>query len=568
MSNTSANDARKELIQSIDTLARRAGISRDKALTAWYAAIVLGIDEDDAIEAASIDGPEDGGCDFIYIDEEGETLYVLQGYVSDRVEKTAGMRKWNALTAAVARIQDPSSFKQSGRSDIAEVLEQLEGTELTHVLGLVTLAARSDQIDKAVQNAQKTKAYGANKSFFYEHQETLYDKYLVAKTSERNVPTDTLTFAHSVASLRGGFGEAIVGTVPASELVRLHGNHGNRLFEGNVRLFIGQRKGGINEKIVETATARPGEFWALNNGITVVAETFQQLSGNKYELKHFSIVNGCQTTVSLCNAVANEPNAGNAQVMVRVVGAKKALVTDIVRFNNTQNPVKLSAVRLLDPIQEALRLRFQTIDYSYAPKQEGARAAKTLNRIELERIAQYLAATKEETVLEAVSKKIELFDRSYKNIFPRSLKAEEVFLVWQLALAVDEERIEMLDKMDTTDVDSVMKAILGIHGTPWGIFVAYTVISKVGVDFTKLSLKQLVTPDFNNAVKKYAKKSMELYADIAVGVLGDADESTQPRNQIRTKQFLDKLKRTLSVRSTKLSTWKLPKLNSVGVSSK
>ncbi|TAG75987.1 MAG: hypothetical protein EAZ24_09610, partial [Burkholderiales bacterium] len=68
MSNTSANDARKELIQSIDTLARRAGISRDKALTAWYAAIVLGIDEDDAIEAASIDGPEDGGCDFIYID--------------------------------------------------------------------------------------------------------------------------------------------------------------------------------------------------------------------------------------------------------------------------------------------------------------------------------------------------------------------------------------------------------------------------------------------------------------------------------------------------------------------
>jgi AIPR protein len=568
MSNASAIDARKELIQSMDTLARRAGISRDKALTAWYAGIVLGIDEDDAIEAASIDGPEDAGCDFIYVDEEAETLYVLQGYVSDRVEKTAGMKKWNALTATVARIQDPSSFKQSGRSDIAELLEELEGTELTHVLGLVTLAARSDQIDKAVQNAQKTKAYGATKSFFYEHQETLYDKYLVAKTSERTVPADTLTFAHSVASLRGGFGEAIVGTVPASELVRLHDRHGNRLFEGNVRLFIGQRKGGINEKIVETATARPGEFWALNNGITIVAETFQQLSGNKYELKHFSIVNGCQTTVSLCKAVANEPNAGNAQVMVRVVGAKKALVTDIVRFNNTQNPVKLSAVRLLDPIQEALRLRFQTIDYSYAPKQEGARAAKTSNRIELERIAQYLAATKEETVLEAVSKKIELFDRSYKNIFPRSLKAEEVFLVWQLALAVDEERIEMLDKMDTTDVDSVMKAILGIHGTPWGIFVAYTVISKVGVDFTKLSLKQLVTPDFNNAIKKYAKKSMELYADIAVGVLGDADESTQPRNQIRTKQFLDKLKRMLSVRSTKLSTWKLPKLNSVGVSSK
>jgi len=83
------------------------------------------------------------------------------------------------------------------------------------------------------------------------------------------------------------------------------------------------------------------------------------MSESKYKLRHFSIVNGCQTTVSLSKAIETSTDAGKSQVLVRIVGAKKALLTDIVRYNNTQNPVKLSAVRLLDPIQESLRPAFE-----------------------------------------------------------------------------------------------------------------------------------------------------------------------------------------------------------------
>ncbi|CEH71596.1 conserved hypothetical protein [Xanthomonas citri pv. citri] len=91
------SDARKELISSIDAIARRGGISRDKAITAWYATTLLGIDEDEAIVSASVDGAEDAGCDFIYIDHDQEIVYVLQGYVSDRPERSASQKKWNAL---------------------------------------------------------------------------------------------------------------------------------------------------------------------------------------------------------------------------------------------------------------------------------------------------------------------------------------------------------------------------------------------------------------------------------------------------------------------------------------
>lgn len=557
-------DPRKEMLTAIDAVAKRGGITRDKAITAWYASTLLGIDEDEAIDAASVDGPEDNGCDFIYIDYDQEIVYVLQGYISDRLDRSAGIKKWNALVAAVANIHDPISFKHGGRRDIYELLSEIDVTNYSLVFGLVTLAAKSDQISRQREATVRSKTYGPEATFFYEHQDSLYDKFVIARAADRNVPEDAIAFSGPVAEVKGDFGQAIVGSVPASELARLHNKYKNQLFEGNVRLFIGERKGGINEKIVETAHTRPGEFWALNNGITIVADNFEQVAGNKYMIRRFSVVNGCQTTVSLARAFEKDQEAGKAQVLVRVVGAKKTLLTDIVRYNNTQNPVKLAAVRLLDPIQESLRSAFTTIDYVYAPKQEGAKTAKNPKRIELDRITQYLAAMSEDTVLESVAKKAELFDRSYKSIFPRGLKPEKVMLAWLLAQEIESERADLLDAQEGSS-DPIMKAILGIHGTPWGIYVANALIENSGSDMSKLTLKRMSSSDFKGALAKYAKKAMELYSEIAVNIVTTGDAASSARNELRAKPFLEKLKRTLGLRMAKANTWKLPKLNSVGV---
>ncbi|MDO8033037.1 AIPR family protein [Janthinobacterium sp. SUN128] len=554
-------DPRKELIEAIDAVAKRGGISRDRAIAAWYATTLLGIDEDEAIDAASVDGPEDGGCDFIYVDTDQETVYVLQGYVAERSDRSAPLKKWNALVAAVSSIKDPISFEHAGRIDIQTRLQDLDIQNLTLVFGLVTLAAKSDQIARQKESTVRSKTYGPDVSFFYEHQDTLYDKYLIAKTADRTVPEDTLTFGNPLSEIRGDFGHAIIGSVAASELARWYAKYPNQLFEGNVRLFIGQRKGGINEKIIETAVNRPGEFWALNNGITIVADSIEEITKKKFTLRHFSIVNGCQTTVSLAKAIGISTTAEKAQVLVRVVGAKKTILTDIVRYNNTQNPVKLSAVRLLDPIQEGLRNSFLSIDYSYAPKQEGARVNKNPKRIELDKIAQYLAAMSEETILDAVRRKTELFDKVYKTIFPRGLQAERVYLAWLLAQQIETERMILLKANDSPD--AVIKTILGIHGTPWGIFVASTLIDQSGSDLSKLTLQRMNSVEFSNAIAKYAKKAMELYSEIAVQIVDSEGDNTNTRNEIRVKPFLDKLKRTLALRMSKISVWKLPKLQNI-----
>jgi hypothetical protein len=152
-----ATDPRKDLLTAIDALARRGGISRDRAITAWYATTLLGIDEDDAIDAASVDGPEDGGCDFIFIDDDQESIYVLQGYVSDRPERSAGIKKWNALLAAISSVKDPVSFRHAGRDDIFERLTEGTTEGYSLVLGLITLAAKSDQIARHLESTVRAK---------------------------------------------------------------------------------------------------------------------------------------------------------------------------------------------------------------------------------------------------------------------------------------------------------------------------------------------------------------------------------------------------------------------------
>jgi murein tripeptide amidase MpaA len=109
--------------------------------------------------------------------------------------------------------------------------------------------------------------------YFYLAQEDLAAKYKALVSVEGGIAEDVITFSGSHIEDVGDYGRAWVGSISATELQRLHKNYNDQLFAGNIRLFLGDRKGGINEQIISTAKETPGSFWALNNGITIVADT-------------------------------------------------------------------------------------------------------------------------------------------------------------------------------------------------------------------------------------------------------------------------------------------------------
>ena len=89
-------------------------------------------------------------------------------------------------------------------------------------------------------------------------------------------------------------------TVRAAEVVRIFRAPGMRfrLFSLNPRGPLANAK--VNKNISETLNTQEGRstFHLLNNGLCATCDDFSLVSG-KLKAKHFQIVNGCQTTVTL-----------------------------------------------------------------------------------------------------------------------------------------------------------------------------------------------------------------------------------------------------------------------------
>jgi AIPR protein len=88
---------------------------------------------------------------------------------------------------------------------------------------------------------------------------------------------------------KGGFGKALVTSIDGDQLRKLYLKHEDRLFDRNVRLFLGARKGGVNAGIrdtIDSESERPN-FWAYNNGVTFVCDTYFLKQG-KLDLHNFS----------------------------------------------------------------------------------------------------------------------------------------------------------------------------------------------------------------------------------------------------------------------------------------
>jgi len=142
---------------------------------------------------------------------------------------------------------------------------------------------------------------------------------------------------------------------PGEALRFIYEKYGARLLEANVRSFL-SASGKVNAGIRRTLKEQPEQFIAFNNGIVVVADqaelqrTEDGGSGILW-LKGMQIVNGGQTTASIYFTKKKNPEVElkDVRIPAKLIIFKdidsvteEALVSDISRFANSQNSVKLS----------------------------------------------------------------------------------------------------------------------------------------------------------------------------------------------------------------------------------
>jgi hypothetical protein len=263
-------------------------------------------------------------------------------------------------------------------------------------------------------------------------------------------------------------------------------------------------------------------------------------------------VNGCQTTSSLVRADADP----TAKVLARVIAAKAALRNEIVRYNNSQNAVKIWTVRAVDDIQNQLRREFAVASINYAPKQEGARKTRNPSIIELDKVTQFLAASQEPFLIQAIDNKGELFDQPYQKLFRRGIKAPEVYLAWLAGSFADEERQRLVDALGS-DANS---GLLGVASGYWITYCAYKILEKFSaITSPHLTLESMNSVEFKNALRKYIKQAATMFYDAAVDTY-DREEYGSFKSTLRSAKFLQRINSKINSRISRLDKKILPDL--------
>jgi hypothetical protein len=159
--------------------------------------------------------------------------------------------------------------------------------------------------------------------------------------------------------------KTLVTAIKGNEIAALYNQNGvkNKLFNLNVRAALAST-GKINKKINETASDENDSknFLYYNNGITATCSEFD-IENNQVTANHLQVVNGAQTVASLAHAAKTRQLKNNVYVLMRLIetdtGKNKSVVADrITKFQNTQNPVKVSDFYSNEAINKFIENKF------------------------------------------------------------------------------------------------------------------------------------------------------------------------------------------------------------------
>ena len=287
------------------------------------------------------DGPNDGGIDFLYYDEDDAKVVLCQSKFSDELQfndiiaelqkmqstvqnfKRANTGIYNealkqALQNAIDRLPDDNSDNfeyylfTTAPIDVSKASKKIESTcNFFESVSIVT----SDQIEKLIEQSLESLST------------VEYEKVRIDR------PRNYLEY-------ESGDSKGIMCNVLSSSLISLYNKYaGNGLFDLNIRRYI--RNTLVDNGIKKTLDNNRSNFWFLNNGVIIACENYE-IDGDSVKLYNFSIVNGGQTTTLIGNYKGN--NSQEFYIPCKIVAAKDdtnadSFFTNIAEATNSQKPI-------------------------------------------------------------------------------------------------------------------------------------------------------------------------------------------------------------------------------------
>lgn len=558
------------LINSMETdvssLAEQFSISDAKAFTLWCAKILFELDDMDAFDALSMEGPNDKGIDLFWVDQINKRVVLAQTKYSKSGKSNPKIKQVRTFINCINWISNPQALENEGKPElVALATDYVEAVDSGYKVELwfIYSGEKNQNIDKELR------VYNANPENRQRNRSAIHCDINLIETSfeeyrgiNKRIEHANIAFEGIPLEVTGTFGRGMVATISAKQLVDLYENFGDRLFDRNVRMWLGARRGSVNAGIISTVEDEKEKknFWAYNNGITIVCDNYEyDGENNEVTLSNLSIVNGCQTTVSL--SLAETDDKEQVTLLARIISPPNFIIDSIIQYTNSQNPIRSWDMVSQSPIQIRLKKEFESmkLPYFYAIrrgewKSLNAHEKRTFKNsvssgwriIKHDLLAQYLASFKGRVVV-AYKNKAFLFDQLYNETFPPDIRVEEALFVWHAG-----EITQALVKREIKQESQQINIGESIHEK-------YVLILKRGGRFFSLGVCGLLTelrngPDFlrtiteeritsksaQDRITKYAELSIVWYKQAVSDIISNSNKDISVL--IRDKYYFDKVK--------------------------
>ncbi len=293
------------------------------------------------IKAGFVDGPNDGGIDFIYCDTN--TMYLIQGKSGTGLSIDDIKNAFRKMHETINNFADKKYDQYSNqlKSSYLNAYDDLNDDKNIELILFTNTILTEDTKKKIMDFSESEEINNFSISMYdqndidtkeVEGNELIKEDYILINIDrERN--NNFL-----------GYGDSgLIVNVKASSIQRLYIKYGlNGLFSYNLREHIVQKN--VDDAIDNTINKEKDKFWFYNNGITIGCSDFR-VDGYKIKLYDFSIINGAQTTTKIGKSKSiNEAN--DFFVVCKIVkaesssGVNSEFIAKISEASNSQKPIK------------------------------------------------------------------------------------------------------------------------------------------------------------------------------------------------------------------------------------
>lgn len=294
------------------------------------------------IEMSITNGPNDGGVDFVYYDEESSKVILGQCKYTKNLKLNDIITELNKMSTTVEnfKISNTGIYNEKLRAELQNALDRLpDGDEGNVEYNIYTI---SDYDETSIMNKIEAEHNTYSKEMVNVYGKDEFITKIKEKVEKLNTIEEEFTInidqANNYLTYSNSSADGIMVNMSSNSLIKMFNKYKDEgLLDMNIRKYVKNKM--VYDGIKRTLDKDRSNFWFFNNGIIIACDDYY-VDGNTVKIRGFSIVNGGQTT----NRIGNYKGSNHEEFFIPckiicINNKNKNLFSKVAETTNSQKPI-------------------------------------------------------------------------------------------------------------------------------------------------------------------------------------------------------------------------------------